>query len=100
MNQFSVISASDLAQFLAVVLSALVSLLTLYNAARLKSGILAVATYAFGAGMLALTIGFLFLARTQWGDPETRSLIYFSSFVLGFILLGVGSYKIYTMSKV
>lgn len=94
------LNLSEWLAWLCAVLSFLVSLLTLYNAAKLKTGILAVSTYAFGAGMLALSVGFLFLATPDWATPQTVNLLYRLSFILGFALLGFGSYKIYKMAKI
>ncbi|MCL5784982.1 MAG: hypothetical protein M1142_06560 [Patescibacteria group bacterium] len=89
-----------LSRLLAVAMAFLVSLLTLYNAARLRQGILAVSTYAFGAGMLSLSLGFLALAAPAWADSDTISLTYHLLFILGFALLGFGSFKIYRMSRI
>ncbi|MFH0937308.1 MAG: hypothetical protein V1808_03360 [Candidatus Daviesbacteria bacterium] len=80
-------------------LAAIVALLTLYNAAKIGSGILAVSTYAFGAGMLCLSTAFLILALPDGGTTELGQIVYHLLFVVGFILLGFGSYKIYKMSK-
>lgn len=77
-----------------------VSLLTLSNAARLRTGVLAMSTFAFGTGMLALSAGFFLLTLPNWIAPENTKLAYQVFFVLGFILLGFGSYQIYRMSKI
>lgn len=99
-EQIAVIGLPNIAEVVALMLAFLVSLLTLYNAAKLKTGVLAVSTYSFGAGMLALSLGFLTLAAPAWADKEVMSLVYYLLFTLGFALLGFGSYKIYQMSQV
>lgn len=77
-----------------------VSLFTLSNAARLKTGILAISTFAFGAGMMALAAGFFLLTLPAWISPENAKIAYKVFFVIGFIFLGLGSYKVYRMSKI
>ncbi len=90
----------DLTQWIALTLAAVVSLLTLYNAARLKTGIIAMSTYAFGGGMLFLSAGF-FLLNFPVGVPlDTLVTMYRAFFLIGFILLGLGSYQIYKMSRI
>lgn len=91
-------SFHDFFSWAAAVLAFLVSLLTLYNAARLQKGILAVATVFSGAGMLSISGAFFILALSS--QSGTASLPYNILFVVGFLLLGYGSYRIYTMSKV
>lgn len=99
-GQITIIGLPEVTELVALLLSFLVSLLTLYNAARLKTGVLAVSTYAFGAGMLALSLGFLTLAAPAWADKEVMSLGFYFLFTLGFALLGFGSFKIYQMSQI
>lgn len=98
-TQASIISLPDVSGWIAAILAFLVSSLTLYNATRLKKGLLAVATYAFGAGMLSLSLGFLVVKASTGADQELVSLIYYLLFTLGFALLGFGSYQIYLTSK-
>ena len=100
LSYIPLLNRSEFLEWLAAILSFLVSLLTLYNAAKLKTGILAVSTYAFGAGMLSLAVGLLFISTPLWADPETIQLMFRLAFILGFALLGFGSYQIYRMSKV
>lgn len=100
LSYIPLLNFAELLEWLAAAASFLVSLLTMYNAAKLRSGILAVSTYAFGAGMLSLAVGFLFLSTPGWADPETVQLMFRLSFILGFVLLGFGSYKIYKMAKI
>lgn len=95
-----VITLNDVTSWLAAILAFLVSLLTLYNAARLQKGILAVATAASGAGMLSISGAFFILAASSTSQLGISSLPYNILFVVGFLLLGYGSYKIYIMSKV
>lgn len=78
----------------------LVSLLTLYSAAILRKGILAVSMLSFGVGMLLISIGFLLRAVPDWNSLEQTVLIYDLAFITGFLLLGFGSYKIFTMSRI
>lgn len=102
LNQLAFISstsATGLKWFIAL-LALLVSLLTLYNAVKLKSGILAVATYAFGGGMLCLSAALLLLAFPLLSASEFGEIVQDMLFVGGFLLLGFGSYKIYQMSHV
>lgn len=91
---------AEISQWLALILAFLVSLLTLYNAARLKSGILAISTYAFGAGMLSLSLGFMFLVFPGWAGEQITITAYHLLFILGFALLGWGSFQIYRMSNI
>lgn len=83
-----------------VALAFLGSFLTLYNAVKLKSGVLAVSSYAFGGGMLCLSAAFL-LNLMPFGltdsFSETLSLVLL---LLGFGLLCFGSFKIFKMSQV
>lgn len=85
---------------LIVALAFIASFLTLYNAVKLKSGVLAMSCYAFGGGMLCLSAVFL-LSIMPFGLTdslnETISLILL---ILGFGLLCFGSYKIFKMSQV
>lgn len=91
---------ADTSQWMAAMLAFLVSLLTMYNAAKLRRGVLAVSTYAFGTGMLSLALGFLVIAAPAWSDHETINLVYHLLFIVGFALLGFGSFKIYRMSQI
>jgi hypothetical protein len=77
-----------------------VSLLTLYNAARLRTGILAVSAYASGAGMLSLSAGLFLLTMSFNGGISDIPTIYYSLFIIGFIFLGAGAFKIYQMSRI
>lgn len=81
-------------------LALLVSLLTLYNAVKLKSGVLAEATYAFGGGMLCLSAATLLLAFPLFPLSQMGDFVQNILFGAGFILLGIGSFKIYSMSKI
>src|SRR5690348_11960765 len=95
LNQLS--NIHDLFSWSAAILAFLVSLLTLYNAARLRIGILALATVFSGAGMLSISGAFFILAsNNQLNDSLTSNIL----FVVGFLLLGYSSFRIYTMSKV
>ena len=94
------VSLSEVLQWIAVSLAFLVSLLTLYNAARLRQGILAVSTVSFGLGMLSLSMGFLLAISPSLADPETITAVNYALFILGFFLLGLGSFKIYKMSQI
>lgn len=95
-----VVTVVDVSKWLITALSFLVSLLTLYNASRLKTGILAVATYAFGGGMLCLSAAFLTTALAAWSVSEFTEIIRVILLIVGFCLLGFGSYKVYSMSKI
>lgn len=93
----------DVVEYLKWVVAALaflVSLLTLTNAFRLRSGVLAVSTYSAGAGMLFIAAGLFLLNVPVWASLEVMTLTNYVLFFLGFILLGVGSFKIYRMSQV
>lgn len=90
----------DLIQWAALTIAALVSLLTLYNAARLRTGVLAMSTYAFGGGMLFLAAGFFLLNFPLGVDLGSLVAMYRIFFLIGFILLGWGSYQIYKISRV
>lgn len=90
----------DFVQWIALTIAALVSLLTLYNAARLKTGVLAMSTYAFGGGMLFLSAGFFLLNFPLGVGLESLVTMYRTFFLIGFILLGWGSYQIYQMSQI
>ncbi|RJO60715.1 hypothetical protein C4544_04560 [candidate division WS5 bacterium] len=100
MELITIITLIDFIQWFAVVLASLVSLLTLYNAAKLRSGVLAMATYAFGAGMLCLAAAFFLLAIPDLNSSLTVDWLYRILFVIGFSMLGLGSFKIYKMSQV
>lgn len=88
------------AQWLAVALALGVSLLTMYNAIKLKSGILAISTYAFGGGMLCLVTAFALPKLPLGASPALVDVVYNILFFAAFLLLGFGSYKIYRMSQV
>ncbi len=90
----------DLMQWVALTIASLVSLLTLYNAARLKTGVLAMSTYAFGGGMLFLAAGFFLLNFPLGVDLSILVTMYRTFFLIGFILLGWGSWQIYQMSRI
>lgn len=92
-------SDAGLIKWFIALLALLVGLLTLYNAVRLKSGILAVATYAFGGGIFCLSAALLLLAFPLFPASEFGEMVQSGLFMTGFILLGIGSYKIYSMSK-
>lgn len=92
---------NDLARWVAVGLAFVVSLLTLYNAARLKTGMLAVSTYMAGSGMIFLAAGlFLVTSTVVWADLNVMSLTNYVLFIIGFVFLGLGAFKIYQMSRV
>lgn len=95
-----VVTKIEVFRWIVALLSFLVSLLTLYNASKLKTGILAVSTYAFGGGMLCLSAAFLTLALPAWSASEFSESIRILLLIIGFCLLGFGSYKVYSMSKV
>lgn len=86
--------------YITVTIAFIASLLTLYNAAKLRTGILAISTYAFGAGMLCLSTGFALTTLPITSDPVTLLTVSRVLFFAGFVLLGLGSYKIYQMSKI
>lgn len=90
----------DIIQWIGLTVASLVSLLTLYNAARLRTGVLAMSTYAFGGGMLFLAAGFFLLNFPLGVDLSSLVNMYRAFFLIGFILLGWGSYQIYKMSRV
>ena len=91
----------EYSQWTAAVLASLVSILTLYNAARLKSGILAVSTYATGTGMVLVAGGFfLQLDPGLINDPELAEIVYNLALIAGFCLMGGGSFKILQMSRI
>lgn len=104
MNEISLIlqtvTLAESTKWLITFLAFVVSLLTLYNAARLRTGILAVATYASGAGMLCVSTAFLLLVLPGWVASETATILHQILLLVGFLLLGFGSYKIYKMSRV
>jgi len=81
-------------------LAFIVSLLTLYNAYKLRSGILAVSTFAFGAGMLCLAAAFFIIILPVWIFSSVAEIVRNVLFFAGFILLGFGSFKIYKMSQI
>lgn len=91
---------TDVTQGLLLIVAALVSLLTMYNAARLQSGVLAMSTYAFGGGMLFLTAAFFLLTVPFGVSWESVNAAYKILGLVGFILLGWGSYQIYKMSGI
>lgn len=95
-----IVSLLEILKWLAAILAFLVSLLTLYNAARLRQGVLAVSTMSFGLGMLSLAMGLLLTTSPAWAEPEIISKVYYGLFILGFFLLGFGSLKVYSMSKI
>lgn len=99
MNELTIVSFHEVAQWVAAALAFIVSLLTLYNSARLRQGIIAASAASSGIGMLFLAFGFLLLATQGEVESEWMS-IYHISFIAGFILLGFGSFKIYQMSKI
>lgn len=76
-----------------------VSLLTLLSAAQLKKGLLAVSMLLFGIGMLLISFGFLLRAIPEWSGQQSIVLVYDLSNFAGFLLLGFGSYKIFSMSR-
>ncbi len=91
----------EYSQWAAAVLALLVSVLTLYNAAKLRSGIIAVATYASGTGMVLVAAGFfLQLNGGLISDRELAELVYNLALIAGFCLMGVGSFKIFQMSRI
>lgn len=91
---------TDLIQWLGLTIAAIVSLLTLYNAARLRSGVLAMSTYAYGGGMLCIAAGFFLLVTPFGTNFDSVIAMHKALFLAGFILLGWGSYQIYKMSRV
>lgn len=95
----SILTFHEIAQWVAATLAFIVSLLTLYNSARLRQGIIAVSTASSGIGMLLLAFGFLLFA-TQGAMADEMMVVYHLVFIAGFILLGFGSFKIYLMSKI
>lgn len=97
---FKTLNLSEITLWSATALASVVGLLTLYNAAKLKTGILAVATYAFGAGMFCLAGGLLLRTILNSQNAGSADLVFNSLFFVGFALLGYGSYRIYQMSKI
>ncbi len=95
-----IIAITDIPKWIAMILAFSVSLLTLYNAFKLRSGVLAVSTYAFGAGMVAVTLGLFIMVVSPFTDVVVQQIIYYLLFVVGFALLGAGSLKIYQMSRI
>lgn len=93
-----VITAAELSSWVALILAFLVSLLTLYNAAKLRSGILAISTYAFGVGMLCLSVALALLVLPYSLNPDPEGLFYKLFFIIGFLFLAFGSFKVYSMS--
>lgn len=91
---------NDLFIWVAVALASIVSLLTLSNAAKLKTGVLAISTYAFGGGMLSLAASFAVLQLPLGADLQLLLFMSRLLFVVGFLLLGFGSFKIYQMSQI
>lgn len=90
---------TEVINWVIIALAVTVSLLTLYNAARLRTGVLAISTYAFGGGMLCLSAAFFLLSVPALADAVTVGLAYRVLFIAGFVLLGFGSFKIYLMSR-
>ena len=90
----------DLIQWIGLTIAAVVSLLTLYNAARLRSGIIAMSTYAFGGGMLCITAASFLLVMPYGINFDSVMIMYRFLFLAGFILLGWGSWQIYKMSQI
>ncbi len=97
---FKSLSLIDITFWSATLLSSIVGLLTLYNAAKLKTGILAVATYSFGAGMFCLAGSLLLKTLLNNQSQDSVNLITNCLFLVGFAFLGYGSYRIYQMSKI
>lgn len=93
-------STSELLSWIGITLALVVSLLTLFNAAKLKTGVLAMSTYAFGGGMLFLSASYLLVSLPIGAQPETADFVSKILFLVGFILLGFGSWKIYQMSQI
>jgi len=83
-----------------VALAFIASFLTLYNAVKLKSGVLAMSSYAFGAGMLFLSTAFLLGIKSFGLTDNLNEAISLGLLLLGFGLLCFGSYKIFKMSQV
>lgn len=81
-------------------LAFLASFLTLYNAIKLKSGVLAVSSYAFGGGMLCLSAVFLLSIMPFGLTNSLYEVISLILLLLGFGLLGFGSFKIFKMSQI
>lgn len=98
MNGF--LTADQIGNALAASLAFVVSLLTLSNAARLRSGVLAVSTYLFGGGMLSLSAAFFLMVIPEIITNEGVWLMHIIFFTVGFLLLGLGSFKIYQMSRI
>lgn len=98
MDQFFTVSAYEASGLIIALIAFLVSILTMYNAAKLKTGIIAASTVSFGIGMLCLSAGFFLLALPPWigSDP----ILYRVLFAVGFIFLGWGSYKIFKMAQI
>lgn len=100
-NIFNSFSFGDISLWTATVLASIVGLLTLHNAAKLKTGILAIATYSFGAGMFCLagTLLIKIFLKDQITNPQIDVLMN-ALFIVGFAFMGYGSYRIYQMSKI
>lgn len=93
-------STTEIIAWAGITLALIVSLLTLFNAAKLKTGVLAMSTYAFGGGMLLLSAAFLLIFLPLTVNPETAGFVSSTFFTIGFLLLGFGSFKIYQMSQI
>lgn len=83
-----------------VALAFLASFLTLFNAIKLKSGVLAMSCYALGGGMLFLATAFLLSIMPVGFTDSLNEIFSLILLLLGFGLLGVGSFKIFKMSQI
>ncbi|MDO8638739.1 MAG: hypothetical protein Q7R43_04125 [Candidatus Daviesbacteria bacterium] len=91
---------SPIVRAIIVALAFIASFLTLYNAVKLKSGVLAMSSYAFGGGMLFLSTAFLLSIMPFGLTDSLHEAISFILLLLGFGLLCFGSFKIFKMSQV
>lgn len=91
---------STILRWVIIGLAFLASFLTLYNAVKLKSGVLAMSSYAFGGGMLCLSAAFLLSIMPFGFTDSLQEAISLILLFLGFGLLGFGSFKIFKMSQV
>ena len=100
------ISSLDTLHLLASVLALLVAVLTFYNAARFKTGILAQSTYLASLGMLLIGLSFFVLVlpvslsellQVNGIDAWVVANI---CFMIGFLMLGLSSYLIFRMSRI
>lgn len=89
----------EIFQWTIAALALIVSILTISNGVKIKSGVLATSTYAFGFGMLSIALAFFLLVLPGWLSTEATSLASSLFFIGGFLLLGFGSYQIYKMSR-